>query len=731
MSQNNYLFERSSNDVHVTRNKILQLACIVMLALVLTACGGGSNDGSGGATTAGTGNNNGNAGGNNTPGDPLPDPINPVDPGDPMPDPVDPGNPGDPNAPNEQALFAATLHPVLTNPGYTCALCHNGSNLQAIPFAVADVASSYAIVSGQGLANLATPAQSSLHQRPLTNHNCGNLCATIAADVLQAVNAWAAQSTANNGGANNGNVVASAMTNFSQVVEGSVPRADANMITLFSFDEGVGNTAVGASNVGADLSLNLTGTEWVAEGGLRNIDGKAQASVADSQKLFNLLGNGNQFSVEAWVIPENVTQTGPARIVSYSIDTGRRNFTLGQQVGQYDSRVQTINTGPNGSNPNLRTEDVVSTELTHLVMTYDNLSGGRKIYVDGQLTVDETIQGDMLNWQDDNVFVLGNEVTNNRLWRGVFKMVAIHNVALNGAQVAQNFEAGAGAITSLRFDVASQLGAPGYIEMQAYQIDPDAYVFARPKLVSDVTGIQVKNIRIAVNNNVPVAAQAFRRVDTIVMQSGQEISQLGALIPSDLGMNLDQFHLEFEVLGGQTGSTETIPGPTPPVPPADVPEPDVGVRTFSQVHDTMAALTGISQTDRDIRDRYDVLRDQLPTTADALGFGSAQQIAIQRLATTYCGEVVGNNNNSRCRNFFNDDNCAIAAGEKDAIAGTVYDKIIGNNLANQPERNASVAALVGIMDAENCANGCNNAAGREVLQAVCTAALASGAVTIN
>ncbi|MGH1536473.1 MAG: LamG domain-containing protein [Gammaproteobacteria bacterium] len=718
----------SQNNILLSNKSVLHVICMILLAITLTACGGGGS-GSGSDSAPAPQNNAGPM----NPADPLPPGVDPVDPGDPMPDPVDPGDPGN-NQAAEQALFAATVHPVITNTAYSCVSCHDGgalgAALGAIPFAVADVTNSYSIVSGQGLVVLGSPAQSSLHQRPLTNHNCGANCATIAADVLQAINTWAAQSTANNGGGN-ANVVASAMTNFSQVVEGSIPRADANMITHFAFGEGVGNTTVGTSNVGADMTLNLTGTEWVAEGGIRNIDGKAQASLADSQKLFNLLSGGNQFSVEAWVIPENATQTGPARIVSYSIDTGRRNFTLGQQVDQYDSRVQTINSGANGSNPQLRTEDILETELTHLVMTYDNMSGGRKIYVNGQLAAEETIQGDMLNWQDDNLFILGNEATNNRLWRGVFKMVAIHNTALNGAQVAQNFEAGAGAITSLRFDVASVLGAPGYIEMQAYEADPFAYVFARPKLVTDVAGVQVKNMRVAVNNNVPVAMQAFRRVDVMVTQSGQELSELGALIPSDLGMNLDQFHLEFEVLGGQTGTTESIPGPTPPPAPVDVEEPDVGVRTFSQVHDTMAALTGISQGDRDVRDRYEMLRDQLPPTADALGFGSAQQIAIQRLATTYCGEVVGNNNNGRCRNFFDDNNCAIAAGEKDAIAGTVYDKIIGNNLVNQPERTASIAALVGIMDAENCVNGCTGAAGRQVLQAVCTAALASGAVTIN
>jgi len=140
---------------------------------------------------------------------------------------------------------------------------------------------------------------------------------------------------------------------------------------------------------------------------------------------------------------------------------------------------------------------------------------------------------------------------------------------------------------------------------------------------------------------------------------------------------------------------------------------------------------GVSQGNGNVRDRYDELRNSLPPTSDVLGFGSAQQIAIQRLATTYCGVVVGTSNNSRCRNFFNDDNCAIAAGEKDAIAGTVYDKIIGNNLANQPARAAVTTEFVSMMNDLNCVNGCNDARGREVLQAVCAAALASSAVTLN
>ena len=721
MSENNFLIQRSSEDTPKLRSHALQWIGMIIIAIALTACGGGGSGGGGSAPATA-------AAPAPAPADPIP---TPVDPGDPMPPPVDPNNPNTPPPVSDEAIFAATLHPLVQDPANLCVGCHSAL---VIPlFAAADVSTAYASTVGQQKVDLATPGNSRMYLRPaIDRHNCGGVvnCDRIAADFLAAIQSWAAQSNVA-AAPPAANVVASATTNFAQAVQGSVARADANLITMFKFDEGAGNVATGTSNVGADITLNLEGTEWAAEGGLRNISGKGQASLADSQKLFNLLSGGNQFSVEAWVQPENLDQTGPARIVSYSIDTGRRNFTLGQRTVQYISRVQTLETGPNGSNPELRADDpAVTTDLTHVVMTYDNMAGGRKIYINGALAAEETIQGDMLNWQDDNLFVIGNEVTNNRLWRGVFKMVAIHNTALNAAAIAQNFEAGAGNITALRFDVANVLGQPGYIEMQASQIDPFAYVFAKPMLVSNATGVAVKNMRIAVNNNVPVAVQAFRRVDTMVMTSGQEISPLGALIPSDLGMDLDQFHLEFEVLGGQMGTAEMMAPATPPAPPADVEEPDVGVRTFSQVHDTMAALTGISQGDRDIRDRYNALRDQLPPNSNVLGFGAAQQIAIQRLATTYCGEIT--NNNNRCENFFNINNCLVAnAAAKDAIAGTVYDKIIGNNLVNQPDRTATIAEFSMIFNDLNCANGCNGDAGRQALQAVCTAALSSSAVTID
>ena len=114
--------------------------------------------------------------------------------------------------------------------------------------------------------------------------------------------------------------------------------------------------------------------------------------------------------------------------------------------------------------------------------------------------------------------------------------------------------------------------------------------------------------------------------------------------------------------------------------------------------------------------------------SDALGaFGAAQQTAIQRLATTYCGAIT--TNATACGNFFGA--CTIAAGTKNTIADTVYDKLFGTNLANQPDKAAVRTELVDVMNDLGCTNGCTGATAQTALQATCAATLSSAAVTVN
>ena len=643
-------------------------------------------------------------------------------PEDEMPPPVDPDPPAPPPA-TDLAVFEATLYPSLRAANNFCVACHGATQIPT--FAAEDVQTAYNMLVTQQKVDLANPENSRIYLRPAQDrHNCGGEteCDRIAAEFLAGIQAWAADQIPSN---DPNQPVASSVVTLADAMGQAAVRAEANLIARFDFAEGTGDTTTDTSGVGTPIVLQLEGTEWADGGGLRNVSGKAQASLEHSQKLFDRINASGAYSVEAWVIPDNNAQDGPARIVSYSQDTATRNFTVGQNAIYYVLRNRSANTGANGTPQLEALEREVATNLTHVVMTFDPASG-RKIYLDGQLIAEENTP-DTLDWNNSQLLVLGNEVTNDRLWQGVFRMVAIHDQALNIAEVAQNFEAGLGDIQVLRFDLSEPLNGLAYIDMLFQQIDANGYMFGRPTYGGTVTGVAVKNIRIAVNGSVPVAAQAFRRVDTMIDQAGVELSPLGAVIPAVNGPETDQFHLEFEVLGGNQGTAEIIAPAAPPAPLPDVEEPDYGVRSFSQVNDSMSVLTGIDANDSDVAARYNELRGQLPASSDANSFSVNQQIAIQRLAVTYCREIT--DNAGRCNNFFGD--CSIAAGGQQAVADLLFDRFIIDNLATQPMRAAVGAEVTSMLNDLQCANGCDGDTARTALAASCAAVLSSGAVSVN
>lgn len=648
-------------------------------------------------------------------------PLDP--PEDEMPPPVDPDPPIDPPAVTDVMLFEQTLYPLLRDPANFCVGCHGAT--QVPTFALDDLMASYNVLVGQQKVDLQNPANSRVYLRPAVDrHNCGGdaSCDVIGAAFLAAIESWAAQVPAP---VVPPQAAISGSTSFADAIGAAAARADANLIAKFEFDEGAGTTATDSSGVGTPIVLQLEGTEWVDGGGLRNVSGKAQASLEHSQKVFDAVNASNAYSVEAWVIADDTAQDGPARIVSYSSDTATRNFTLGQNAIYYQLRNRSAGTSANGAPELEALTPEVDTVLQHVVATYD-ADSGRKVFINGALSIAEDTP-DTLDWTNDQLLVLGNEVSGDRLWKGEFKLVALHNKALAASEVRQNFDAGLGDLVALRFDVSDVIGSAGVVELVAKQLDPSAYMFARPTYIGDATDVQVKNIRIAVNGSTPVAAQSFRRIDMVAGVSGALLSPLAAVIPVAEGMGTDQFHLEFEMLGSAIGSAEQVVPSVEPPPVPDVEEPSVGVRTFSQLNDTMSALTGVDANDADVLNLYNELKGQLPATTDLLSFSVSSQIAIQRLAVGYCGEMV--NNNGSCNDFFGA--CEIDGADKMEVADRLFDGFVGDNLATQPMRVGVSTEIVSMIDDLGCAAGCNGAEAITVLNATCAAVLSSSAVTVN
>ncbi len=275
-------FMSSGSRVRLALARVSRWACIMALAFTLSACQINEEPLAPADQSTGTGD------------------------GTPPPPGGTPPPPPPPPSATDQAIFESTLYPLLVDANNFCVGCH-GSTQDPL-FAVADPAVAYAAVVSQQKVNLVIPALSRIYLRPFEDrHNCGGdtSCDRIAADFLAAIQAWANQAVSSIPPPSTGQVVVRSMSNFGQAMDGGAARAEGSAVALFEFAEGAGDVTVDTSGIGTPITLQLQGMEWVEGGGLRNVSGKAQASEADSRKLFDMITPVNEYSVEAWLIPDN------------------------------------------------------------------------------------------------------------------------------------------------------------------------------------------------------------------------------------------------------------------------------------------------------------------------------------------------------------------------------------------------------------------------------------------
>lgn len=693
--------------------------------------------------------------------------------------------------PDAPGLFSTTVWPILTA---NCAGCHTESSpfAQSPFFAGSDVNAAYEAVRSSQKIDLDTPANSRLVLRLNPElHNCwdapGNAalsqCERSANAMLTAINSFANSiplSTVDPAW-----VVSKAMRLSDGILASGGARDDSSAIALYEFKSGSGSTAYDTSGIEPALDLTLFGTEgtsyrWVGGYGMQFVTGRAQGSAQNS-KLRDRIVSSGEYSIEAWVVPGNVSQGDagdPARIVSYSGSQTTRNFTLGQAEYRYEFMNRTSESDANGE-PSFITDDAdqdLQATLQHVVATFHPVNG-RKIYVNGvdvattgNNDVDTTLPpGDMLDW-DNFALVLGAEAGGADQWEGTLRLAAIHNRALTQQQITQNFEAGVGQKFYLLFGISHHIGlADSFILFEVSQFDSYSYLFTNPTFISldpsvDPDGLVIKGMRIGINGNEPAAGQAYARLDTTIdggsydAATGVRLSDIGTIIELKQGPVVDEFFLTFEQLGGAINAR--VPEVCDPISecmaaPVDGEEvSDIGLRTFSEINSTMAAITGVDPNTSSVLTTYELVEQQLPTVETIEGFLSSQQMAIAQLAIQYCDALVENatlrNNFFGAFGFTQDLATAYGAGDsaqKNQIIDALYDQMIGYpdgsnvSLTNMPTRAEFKAELIGpagvnannLFDRlEDICPTCTDAVRtRAVTKALCTSALGSAAMLIQ
>ncbi|MET0533990.1 MAG: LamG domain-containing protein [Steroidobacter sp.] len=664
----------------------------------------------------------------------------------------------DPNPPTAQTLF----RPVYEKLDLWCSGCHqsNSATAQSPYFAEGSFPTdvnmnSAAFKSAYNAAipkiNLDNPALSRFVIRLRDeSHNCFSNCADDARELQDLIQAMADQIPVPD--IDTTQVLSKALTLYDGTVASGGSRYEANMIALYEFKTGQGTVAFDTSGVAPAADLNFLGdVTWVGGWGINirgdNVrPGKAQASTTSSRKFHSLITATGEYSIEAWVVPANVTQED-ARIVSYSGSTTARNFTLGQQLYNYEAFGRSTATGANGA-PELSTDDDaerLQASLQHVVMTFDPVAG-RRIYVNGEFTgdVDGSGGGTLGDWDNSFAFVLGNEVSNNRQWQGVVRLVAVHNRALNAAQIKQNFDAGVGEKFFLLFGISHIVDVPkSYIMFEVTQYDSFSYLFTNPKYISlDATAmpgnIPLKGMRIGVNGVEAQVGQAYRLIDTAITSAqysaatGTLISSVGTVIPLEQGPILDEFFLCFEQLGARSNVCTTFTPGTAPTPVDGVLVSDIGVKRFDAINATMASVTGVSPNNARVKATYNNVRQSLPAVNDINGFLSSHQTSIAQLALQYCS-VMMDDSATRSAFFGGGVNFSsnLAPGpERTAFVDALFNKGIGV-AGTQPADTTAKNELDDLIGDLCAARACGSQRTIDVLKAACAATLGSAAVLVQ
>ncbi len=653
---------------------------------------------------------------------------------------------GSKSFPASASLFQSTVYPLLTQ---YCSRCHTSSSASAQSpfFASGDVNEAYAAAMVK--INLDQPALSRLVVR-LRNefHNCWSDCTANANTMQAAVEAFANQVPVTQIDASL--VLSKAMTLYDGIVSSGGNRYTANLIGLWEFKTGRGSVAYDTSGVEPALNLNLSGDiAWMGGWGINVRSGKAQGSTTASKKLADMIRSTGEYSIEAWVAPANVAQED-ARIVAYSGGTSVRNFTLAQTLYSYDFYNRSSRTGVNGD-PKLMTsaddEDLQAT-LQHVVVTFDPVNG-RRIYVNGVFTgdVDPTPGGTLADWDDTFAFVLGNEVSGDRQFQGVLRLVAVYNRALSAQQVQTNFNAGVGEKYYVLFSISHLVDMPqAYILFTVSQYDSYSYLFDKPTFVSLDSSAKPGNIplaglRIGVNGNEPEVGQAYRTLDTAVTDSqygpfGQPLSVIGTVVGLEKGPQTDEFFLTFDRLGTHT-NVRTDPVPLAPAPPPDVPRPaDVGMRTFDEINATMSVLTGVSPQVPGVKNTYESIKQSLPTIENIDTFVSAHPVAIAQLSIQYCDALV-EDTGARSSYFPGFDfnaapNVALGAAGRTVVLDALVGRMLRTGVATEPAAAGVRSDLDGLMtQLAACGGSCPAGRTEIVVKATCAAMLGSAATLIQ
>lgn len=252
---------------------------------------------------------------------------------------------------------------------------------------------------------------------------------------------------------------------------------------LYDFAENEGTMVRDISNNGdrVDLAISDLGAVRWRPDGLQVLRSVTIKSTQPAIKLADACRDSDELTIDMSITPASVQQDGPARILSLSSSTLRRNFTIGHGQWKnrpkdvYDIRLRTAATNANGEPSLVSERGSVTTAKTHLFYTRGR-DGKTNLYVNGAMVATGRVLGDLDSWNRGYSLHLGNEATGDRPWLGTYHRLAIYCQTLDPAQItaASTNKEGTADLTDLLNEPAP---SPDELDATTAQLDGFLRIF--------------------------------------------------------------------------------------------------------------------------------------------------------------------------------------------------------------------------------------------------------------
>ena len=183
------------------------------------------------------------------------------------------------------------------------------------------------------------------------------------------------------------------------------------------------------------MRLSEIGPMRYERSGTRALFAGGSLMCTDASAMNVAMAQAESFTVEIELTPGDLTQQGPARILSISLNHRLSNLMIGQSGSRLEARCRTTTTSSDGTRPSLVTPEGTLTGKTQHV-AFVRHGEHNELWVEGVMVASAEVPGSLAVWDPAFPLVIGDEHRGGYAWNGAIDRLAFHARAMDGNEIS-------------------------------------------------------------------------------------------------------------------------------------------------------------------------------------------------------------------------------------------------------------------------------------------------------